>query len=248
MRKDQLHSQETGQLKLQPIRRSSISDDIVQQIISLISKGDLKPGQRLPSERELCVRFGAGRSSLREALRCLSIMGVLTARVGEGTSVAIDRSKFMETVLRWRLSTEQHDIEDLMEVRIALEGVTAASAARNSADADIKKLRDLVAKMEVAVGDAKRFAALDLEFHLGIARTSNNDLILDLVSLIRGQLERGVAKVLLFPHAMPLSVKEHKAILQAIIKRDPEAARAAMQAHLNAAILRRRSAMNTLAQ
>jgi GntR family transcriptional repressor for pyruvate dehydrogenase complex len=248
MRKDQLHPQKTGQLKLHPIRRSSISDDIVQQIISLISKGDLKAGQRLPSERELCVRFGAGRSSLREALRCLSIMGVLTTRVGEGTSVAIDRSKFMETVLRWRLSTEQHDIEDLMEVRIALEGVTAARAARNSADADIKKLRDLVAKMEVAVGDAKRFAALDLEFHLGIAKTSNSDLILDLVSLIRGQLERGVAKVLLVPHAMPLSVKEHKAILHAIIKRDPEAARAAMQAHLNAAILRHRSAMKTLAQ
>ena len=248
MRKDQPHPQETGKLKLQPIRKSSISDDIVEQIISLISKGDLKAGQRLPSERELCIRFGAGRSSLREALRCLSIMGVLTARVGEGTSVAIDRSKFMETVLRWRLSTEQHDIEDLMEVRIALEGVTAARAARNSADADIRKLRDLVAKMEVAVGNAKRFAALDLEFHLRIARTSNNDLILDLVSLIRGQLERGVAKVLLFPNAMPLSVKEHKAILQAIVKRDAEAAQAAMQAHLNAAILRHRSAMKTLAQ
>ena len=135
-----------------------------------------------------------------------------------------------------------------MEVRIALEGVTAASAARNCADTDIKKLRDLVAKMEVAAGDAKRFAALDLDFHLGLAKTSNNDLILDLVSLIRGQLERGVAKVLLLPEAMPLSVKEHKAILQAIIKRDPEAARAAMQAHLNAAILRHRSAMKTPAK
>jgi GntR family transcriptional regulator, transcriptional repressor for pyruvate dehydrogenase complex len=248
MKKDQVQLQKIGQLKLQPIRKSSISDDIVQQIISLISKGDLKPGQRLPSERELCVRFGAGRSSLREALRCLSIMGVLTARVGEGTSVAMDGSKFMETVLHWRLGAEQHDIEDLMEVRVALEGVTAASAARNSTDADIKKLRDLVAKMEVAVGDAKRFAALDLEFHLSVARTSNNVLILDLVSLIRGQLERGVAKVLLFPHAMPFSVKEHKAILQAIIKRDPEAARAAMQAHLNAAILRHRSAMKSPVQ
>lgn len=248
MRKNSIPPQNTGRLKLQPVRKSSISDDIVQQIISLISKGDLKAGQRLPSERELCVRFGAGRSSLREALRCLSIMGVLTARVGEGTSVAMDGSKFMETVLRWRLSTEQHDIEDLMEARIALEGVTAASAARNSADADIEKLRNLVAKMEVAVGDAKRFAALDLDFHLGLAKTSNNDLILDLVSLIRGQLERGVAKVLLFPHAMPLSVKEHKAILQAISKRDPEAARAAMQAHLNAAILRHRSAMKAPAK
>src|SRR5260370_35302656 len=124
-----------------------------------------------------------------------------------------------------------------MEVLIAHEGVTAARAISNCADTDIKKQRDLVAKMDVAAGDAKRFAALDLDFHLGLAKTSNNDLILDLVSLIRVQLERGVAKVLLLRDAMPLSVKEHKAILQPIIKGDPEADRAAMQAHFNAAVL-----------
>src|ERR1700733_15233267 len=161
MKKKQMSPEKSGRLKLQPVRKKSISDDIVQQIIALISKGDLKAGQRLPSERELCIQFGAGRSSLREALRCLSIMGVLAARVGEGTSVAINGSKFMETILQWRLSTEQHDIEDLMEVRIALEGVTAARAARNSADENIEKLRGLVARMEVAVDDPKRFAALD---------------------------------------------------------------------------------------
>jgi len=227
-------------LKVRPIRKSSISDDIVQQIISMISNGNLKAGQRLPSERELCVKFAASRSSLREALRCLSIMGVLTARPGEGTSVTMDGSKFMETVLRWRMSTEQHDIEDLMEVRIALEGVTAASAARNIEEADLRKLQDLVAKMEESVDDAKRFAALDLDFHLSLAKASNNKVILDLVSVIRGQLERGVAKVLQLPKAMPLSVKEHKAILQAVAAREPEEACLAMQAHLKAAILRHR--------
>ncbi len=76
--------------------------------MTLISNGDLKAGQRLPSERELCKKFAAGRSSLREALRCLSIMGVLTAKVGDGTSVAMDGTKFMETVLQWRLMTEHH--------------------------------------------------------------------------------------------------------------------------------------------
>jgi GntR family transcriptional repressor for pyruvate dehydrogenase complex len=230
-------------LKVRPIRKSSISDDIVQQIITLISNGDLKAGQRLPSERDLCVKFAASRSSLREALRCLSIMGVLSARPGEGTSVAMDGSKFMETVLHWRMSTEQHDIEDLMEVRMALEGVTAASAARNAQPADLKKLQDLVAKMDESIDDAKRFAALDLEFHLGLARASNNKLILDLVSVIRGQLERGVAKVLQLPHAMPLSVREHRDILLAIVNHDSEGARAAMQTHLNAAVLRHRSAV-----
>ncbi|HTH53232.1 MAG TPA: FadR/GntR family transcriptional regulator [Edaphobacter sp.] len=245
MSPDQKQREKIMRLKVRPIRKSSISDDIVQQIITLISNGDLKAGQRLPSERDLCVKFAASRSSLREALRCLSIMGVLSARPGEGTSVAMDGSKFMETVLQWRMSTEQHDIEDLMEVRIALEGVTAASAARNIQPAELKRLEDLVAKMEDSVDDAKRFAALDLDFHLGLARASNNKLILDLVAVIRGQLERGVSKVLQLPQAMPLSVKEHRAILQAVSKGEPEEARRAIQEHLSAAILRHRAAIET---
>jgi len=235
-------------LKVRPIRKSSISDDIVQQIIGLISNGDLKAGQRLPSERDLCVKFAASRSSLREALRCLSIMGVLSARPGEGTSVAMDGSKFMETVLHWRMSTEQHDIEDLMEVRLALEGVTAASAARHAQSHELRKLQELVAKMEDSVGDAKRFAALDLEFHLGLAKASKNKLILDLVAVIRGQLERGVAKVLQLPDAMPLSVQEHREILNAVANNDSEQASAAMQAHLNAAVLRHRAAIDASLQ
>jgi GntR family transcriptional repressor for pyruvate dehydrogenase complex len=85
--------------KLRRVAKVSISDEIVEQLMELIAQGDLKPGQRLPSERELCVRFGTCRSSLREALRCLSIVGVLNARVGEGTSVATDGGKFLGTIL-----------------------------------------------------------------------------------------------------------------------------------------------------
>ena len=242
MTKTQTPRGKSNRFKVRPIQKISISDEIVQQIITLISNGDLKAGQRLPSERELCKEFAAGRSSLREALRCLSIMGVLTARVGEGTSVAIDGSKFMETILHWRLLTEQHDIENLMEVRIALEGVAAASAARRGNAEDLQLLQELLKKMEASIGNARQFAALDLDFHLRLAKASENDLILDLISMIRGQLERGVAKVLLLPHAIPLSLKEHIAIFQAIKKGEPEAARAAMQAHLDAALGRYRNA------
>jgi GntR family transcriptional regulator, transcriptional repressor for pyruvate dehydrogenase complex len=230
-------------LKLRPIQKSSISDDIVQQIISLISKGQIKAGERLPPERELCVTFAASRSSVREALRCLSIMGVLTARAGEGTSVAMDGSKFIETVLHWRMSTEQHDIEDLMEVRIALETITAARAARNSKSAHVDKLTNLVNKMEEAINDASRFAALDMEFHLTLAEASNSKLILDLVSVIRGQLERGVAKVLQLPDAIPLSLEEHRAVLNAVIAQNANLASAAMKSHLDSAVLRYRDAI-----
>src|SRR5579875_1979874 len=88
---------------IKPISKTNISDSIVEQIIGLIERGDLQPGQRLPPERELCVRFGTGRSSLREALRCLSIVGILHAWVGEGTSVAADSGRFLGKVLHWRL-------------------------------------------------------------------------------------------------------------------------------------------------
>jgi GntR family transcriptional repressor for pyruvate dehydrogenase complex len=231
------------QAKIRPVTKVSISEDIAQQIIDLISSGDLRPGQRLPSERELCKNFGAGRSSLREALRCLSIMGVLNARVGEGTSVALDGGKFLGKLVEWRLITERHDIENLLEVRIALEGVAAAKVAALGGKEDIAKIDALLAKMKMAVDDARRFATLDLEFHIALAKASGNALLYDLISMIRGQLANGLARMLLLPDALALSFKEHTAIAQAIRRGDSEAAQKAMQAHLSAALKRYRNSM-----
>lgn len=225
-------------LKIRPITKISISEEIAKQIINLISNGDLKPGQRLPSERELCEHFGASRSSLREALRCLSIVGVLNARVGDGTSVAADGGRFLRKIVEWRLITERHDIENLMEVRIALEGVSAANAALRATGDDIQTFQDRLAKMKDADNDTKKFAVLDVEFHIALAKSSGNALVFDLVSMIRSHLVRALPRVLLLPNAMPLSMREHAAIVAAIERHDAEAARAAMQAHLEA-VLRR---------
>lgn len=236
---------EKAQFKARPIEKNSISDDIVQQIMEQISTGNLRPGERLPSERDLCRSFNAGRSSLREALRCLSIMGVLTARVGEGTSVAVDGGKFLETMLQWRFITQRYDIKNLMELRIALESLSAASSAKRATDEDIRVLENLISRMKTSIGDPKRFGVLDLEFHLGIARSSQNQVVFDLVSLIRGQLARALSVVLMLPQARPISIREHAAILHAVKRRDPEAARKAMEAHLEAAIKRYESSQIT---
>ncbi|WP_419803684.1 FadR/GntR family transcriptional regulator [Terriglobus sp.] len=218
--------------------KASISDEIVRQVMKQISSGNLQPGQRLPSERELCKQFQAGRSSLREALRCLSIMGVLTARVGEGTSVAVDGNKFLGTVMEWRVITGRYDLRNLMEVRLALEGVAAASAAERASPEEIAEMEDLVLRMRDSLRDAKRFSALDLDFHLRIARASRNQVLLDMLTLVRSQLAQTVATVLKLKNAIPLSLKEHEALVKAVRRRNPEAARRAMQAHLTAAIRR----------
>jgi GntR family transcriptional repressor for pyruvate dehydrogenase complex len=224
--------------KIRPITKISISEEIAKQIIDLISNGDLKAGQRLPSERELCEHFGASRSSLREALRCLSIVGVLNARVGDGTSVAADGGRFLRKIVEWRLITERHDIENLMEVRIALEGVSAANAALRATRDDIAKFKDLLLKMKVAAKDAKKFAVLDVEFHIALAQSSGNTLVFDLVSMIRSHLVRALPRVLLLPNAMPLSAQEHVVIIDAIERHDADAARHAMHAHLEAVVRR----------
>jgi GntR family transcriptional regulator, transcriptional repressor for pyruvate dehydrogenase complex len=225
--------------KIRRVNKVSISEDIAQQILDLISSGNLAPGQRLPSERELCKNFGAARSSLREALRGLSMIGVLTARVGEGTSVAADGGKFLGKVIEWRLITEKHDIENLLEVRIALEGVAAANMALNGTEADIAKLGALLARMKSSVNDKKQFAAYDLEFHVTIAKASGNTLLFDLISMIRNQLVTALDKLLL-PHVRPITYKEHAAIVHAIERRDPVKARDAMYAHLHSSLLRHR--------
>jgi GntR family transcriptional repressor for pyruvate dehydrogenase complex len=232
------------QSKIKPITKISISEEIAQQIMDLISSGDLKSGQRLPSERDLCENFGCGRSSLREALRCLSIVGVLNARVGEGTSVAVDGAKFLGKIVEWRLITEKHDIENLLEVRIALEGVSAAKAALLRTEEDVATLENLLTRMHASIHDAKRFAALDLDFHISLAKAADNALLFDLISMIRGQLVRGLTAVLTLPHALTLSHKEHLAIFAGIKAGDEEAARAAMHAHLGAALKRYNSAVN----
>ena len=225
-------------IKVRPIQKISICEDIVQQIMQQISTQELEPGMRLPSERDLCKQFNASRSSLREALRCLSIMGVLTARVGEGTSIAANGSKFLETVMQWRFIMEKYDIENLMEFRIALEGLAAAGSAERATDEDVKTLDDLVNRMDKSVQQAKKFDELDLEFHLALARASKNQIVLDLVSMIRGQLTRTLSTVLTLQHARPLSVSEHAAIVKAIKRRDAAGARKAMENHLNAAMRR----------
>jgi GntR family transcriptional repressor for pyruvate dehydrogenase complex len=229
--------------KIQRVTKRTISDDIVQQLIGLIANGDLKPGSRLPPERELCQQFGAGRSSVREALRCLSIVGVINARAAEGTSVAPDGEKFLRTLMQWRLVTELHDIENLMMVRIALESVAVAQVASKGLASDLETLQGLLGRMEVAIADEDRFAKLDLEFHVTLAKASENTLLYDLVSMIRGQLMNTLSRVLPLPNAIPLSLEEHIRIVQAIKRRNSRASSAAMRLHLENALARYRAAV-----
>src|SRR5207245_8308172 len=112
-----LEKQMEIELEFTRVPRHVLSDHIVEQIADLIARGALKPGDRIPSEKQLCEKFGVGRTSVREALRSLSVMGVLESHMGDGTFVSSNRDRYLERAFQWALLLGRKVVEDLVESR-----------------------------------------------------------------------------------------------------------------------------------
>ena len=221
----------SGASKITPAVRTSLSDDIVGQITDLISRGALRPGDRLPSERELCKQFGVGRTSLREALRSLIVMGILDVRLGEGTFVSDNQDKYLEKTLQWGLLLDPKVVEDLIETRLMLESQNAFLAAQRATAEDLEEIEQATRGMGESLRSAKNYLKFDLKFHLAIARATRNKILYQLLSMTRGYLQEWIKKALSRRQA-ELSLREHEHILEALRSSDPEQARSAMTAHI----------------
>jgi GntR family transcriptional regulator, transcriptional repressor for pyruvate dehydrogenase complex len=223
--------------KITPVSRTSLSDGIVQQIIDLISRNVLKPGERLPSERDLCKQFDVGRTSLREALRSLSVMGMLDVRLGEGTFVSTDSNKYLEKTLQWGLLLNPKVIDDLVETRLFLEGQTAYLAAQRATAENLQEIEQTIRGMEESLNVAEKFLEYDLQFHLAVARATQNSILSYLLSTTRVHLQEWIKNNLSVPRKYKQSspestVRDHKKVFQALRKRKPKQARTAMTEHI----------------
>lgn len=233
--------------KIQRVRRTSLGENIVRQIMTLISTGDLKPGQQLPSERELCTYFGVGRSSLREAVSCLSMIGILDVSVGNGTYLATSADRFVEKIFEWRTLTERHKLDNLIEVRQALECAAAARAAVHGTSQQFEQLEAILKKMVNSAKQAKTFTKYDFEFHVELAKASGNSLLYDLLYMIRSQLSAVIFAFGAVPGGPTRACEHHALILKALKRRDPNEARLAMENHLAIGLERYRAAEGNLA-
>ena len=220
---------------MRPVQRTSVSDEIVAQITDLIARNVLKPGDRLPPERELCKQFGVGRSSLREALRSLAVMGILDGRIGEGTFVC-DNSQYLEKALQWGFRLDGKKVQDLSETRMMLESQNAYYAAERATATDLQAITEALAGMEGALEDWVRFLESDLQFHLLIAKATHNSILYSLLETTRTHLQEWIKGSLSEPsladRRAELSLREHRQILEALRQRDTEGARLAMAAHI----------------
>lgn len=226
-------------MPFEPVHPEKLSTAVVRQIELLILRGILRPGERLPAERELSERLGVSRPSLRDAVADLQAQGLLTARAGSGIYVAEVLGSAFSPALTRLFATHDEAVFDYLSFRRDMEGLAAERAARLASDSDLKVIQTVFDKMEAA--HAKRSAdeegALDAQFHTAIIEASHNVVMLHMMRSMYDLLRQGVFynRQIMFRQRTTRSalLDQHRAINDALQARDPAAARASVEAHLD---------------
>lgn len=215
-----------------------VSDAQAQQLLMLIENGTLQVGEKLPGQRTLAKQMNIGRSSLREAIRYLEVLGVLETRPGLGTFVISDKPKSFETPLdRWLLE-HRDDVYMVFEARAAIEIKAAQLASKRADRDDINELHNILVKMEDAIvnADFENITNQDIAFHNSICRAAKNPIICQIADSIQDALMKSRQAVLILPGRANRSLNEHHEILKAVEESNPDLAGEAMRKHLEFAV------------
>ncbi|MBA2518134.1 MAG: FadR family transcriptional regulator [Chloroflexia bacterium] len=222
---------------VEPIKREPLATEIARRLVDYLLTGGVLPGERMPSERHLAEAFGVGRSAMREALKALTLLGLVEVRHGDGTYLKRDDSSLLPQVIEWGLLLGEQRTLDLVEARQKIETDIAGLAAARRDEADLTELRRLLARMEQLShqrGDPREFVDVDVAFHLRVAEASRNTALRDILSGIQALLRVWIGRVIAAGHR-EASYQEHVPILAAIETGDVAAAEAAMDAHMRSA-------------
>ncbi len=218
--------------------REQISNLIVKQIEKAIFEKKFLPGSKLPSENELCDQFGVSRTSVREALGSLEAQGIIEIVKGKGMFVKKISSETVTNPLQkyLKFKADRNYVMDLVHARQIIEPAIAYYAALNHVEEDLERLSNDIKKLKDCTGGYLELANLDTMFHLNLARASGNrvmPLLLDPVHKLIPEVKSTVYATV--SDAKGSAVIWHQKILDAVINRDAEKARTAMEEHLKIA-------------
>jgi GntR family transcriptional repressor for pyruvate dehydrogenase complex len=217
---------------LKTLPRATLPKEIVAAITELIMTRVWKPGDRIPPEKELAARFGVGRSTVREAIKSLVILGVIEARPGDGSYIREGTSDLLSGAFQWGLMITEQNLGDLVDMRILIE-VECAGRAAAAEDPDVgATLLQLVEQMKEARNQPQLFMKLDNQFHEMIAAAAHNSLYLSLSKTIQSLVGVWYAQTYQLERTKAATLDEHLAIATATQAHDVQAAREAMRQHI----------------
>jgi len=220
--------------KIDSIKRIPVIDQSIDVIKAYIMEGNLKAGDFLPPEMELCKQLGIGRSTLREGIKTLEIQGFVRKKHGVGMMIVNESDQAALEMLQLMLKRNGSSTMELMEVRYAIELRTAKLAAINASKADVIEIGGHVQIMQNNISTIEEYVKADINFHQAVAKASHNTVFEFMLNTIRPLLEEMIHETLKFEHRPELSMKYHEKIFEAIKTKSPEKAVEAIKEHLQA--------------
>lgn len=221
------------------IEHSRTADDVICQVEMLILEGVVRPGDRLPGERELARQFDVSRPIVRDALKELEARGLVVTRPGGGTHVADVIGEVFAQPVMDLIAQNRKAASDYLEYRREVEGVTAEFAARRATEHDRVLLTGIMRRMEEAHarGDFAEEVAIDVEFHNAIGECAHNIVLLHTLRSCYRLLSDGVflSRTLIYraTGAQDTLLAQHRTIFEAIVAGDPQRARKAAREHID---------------
>lgn len=222
--------------RLTPLRPQPLKEQVLEQLRALIDGGALKPGDQLPSERELSEELQVSRGTVREAVQFLGALGLVEIRHGQGTFVRATLAN-PEVHDEWRAWTLRNTgrIRDLLEVRRGLESFAAELAAQRRGANELRTLEETLAEMRAALssGDVPALVQCDVNFHHSVCAAAGNPALVELADVLGQRLLRERAATWDVPGRPQRSLEEHTAIFNAVSSGDAAGARVSLIAHLD---------------
>jgi GntR family transcriptional repressor for pyruvate dehydrogenase complex len=214
---------------------SLATERVVLHLERQIIQGDLKPGDRLPAERELARQVGVSRPSVRAGLRSLAALGVVESRHGAGTFITSGPPRLSSGPLSLMAALHGFTRDEMFEARRVLEAGAAGMAAENATGEDLAVMSEEVTGMFAALGDPQEFLLHDVRFHRAVAAASGNPVLAALVDMVSTLVYERRRLTVERARDLKESAEMHRRIYTAVREKDPERARREMSAHLDLA-------------
>ncbi len=225
-----------GLADFETIRKRSAPEKVAEQILQKIGRGELKPGDRLPAQRELATALGVGRSSVREAINALTVMGYLDVHHGRGTFIREDHPATDGAAVRFEAAFGAGSLLELMEVRETLECKSAELAAERADEDQLRRLKAVMGNLEGASATYEAFLESDLAFHQAVAESTGNRVICEMMKLLIPRVAGHHARLRtgrLSSAYRAESIDTARQVVAAIEAGSPVRAAAAMRRHLS---------------
>jgi len=221
---------------IEQIVRRKLSDEVFDRLERMITSGELKPGDEMPSERVLMERFGVGRPAIREAMQSLAGMGLVNISHGERAKVlkltAQSIFRQVDLTAKIMLSQSNDSLENLKSARIFFERGMAREAAQRATPGDIEALKTIIDRQRASLGNAEEFISADMQFHTRIAQISGNPIFVAVSEAMLAWLREYHTEMLIWTGKEKFTLVEHEEIVERLAARDAEGAESAVLKHL----------------